>query len=191
MSGWYGTPRQESRADDADFPLTDRVRGYWNRPQQARMSVEIDFIVERGRSTHTLRILQAGDSKLHAFHEHVDRFLSTVGSRASGIGNSHFFPLSSPKNNAHTSKPTTISAATSWTSSACLATKNAGQKAHWVYRPRLLEKNDGHVTASPLLIIENGNWGATSLSTVHAVLKSAFDVLLDAFGKFPEPGPRS
>ena len=42
------------------------------------------------------------------------------------------------------------------------------------------------VTASPLLIIENGNWGATSLSTVHAVLKSAFDVLLDAFGKFPD-----
>lgn len=42
------------------------------------------------------------------------------------------------------------------------------------------------VTASPLLIIENGNWGATSLSTVHAVLKSAFAVLLDAFGKFPD-----
>ena len=42
------------------------------------------------------------------------------------------------------------------------------------------------VTASPLLVIENGNWGATSLSTVHAVLKSAFDVLLDAFGKFPD-----
>lgn len=42
------------------------------------------------------------------------------------------------------------------------------------------------VTASPLLIIENGNWGGTSLRTVHAVLKSAFDVLLDAFGKFPD-----
>ncbi len=41
------------------------------------------------------------------------------------------------------------------------------------------------ITASPLSI-ENGNWGGTSLRTVHAVLKSAFDVLLDAFGKFPD-----
>ena len=40
--------------------------------------------------------------------------------------------------------------------------------------------------AANFLKIENGNWGATSLSTVHAVLKSAFDVLLDAFGKFPD-----
>ena len=42
------------------------------------------------------------------------------------------------------------------------------------------------ITAPPLLIIANGNWGATSLRTVHAVLKSAFDVLLDAFGKLPD-----
>ena len=42
------------------------------------------------------------------------------------------------------------------------------------------------VTASPLLLIENGNWGGTSFRTVHAVLKSAFDVLLDAFGKLPD-----
>ena len=42
------------------------------------------------------------------------------------------------------------------------------------------------VTARPSLIIENGNWGGTSLRTVRAVLESAFDVLLDAFGKFPD-----
>ena len=36
------------------------------------------------------------------------------------------------------------------------------------------------------MIIENGNWGGTSLRTVRAVLKSAFDVLLDAFGKLPD-----
>ena len=42
------------------------------------------------------------------------------------------------------------------------------------------------VTASPLLIIEKGNWGATSFRTVRAVLKSAFDVLLDVFGRLPD-----
>ena len=42
------------------------------------------------------------------------------------------------------------------------------------------------ITAPPLLIIENGNWGGTSLRTVRAVLKSAFDVLLDAFEKLPD-----
>ena len=43
-----------------------------------------------------------------------------------------------------------------------------------------------NVTASSLLLIENGNWGGTSLRTVRAVLESAFDVLLDAFGKLPD-----
>ena len=42
------------------------------------------------------------------------------------------------------------------------------------------------VTARPSLIIENGNWGGTSLRTVRAVLESAFAVLLDAFGKLPD-----
>ena len=42
------------------------------------------------------------------------------------------------------------------------------------------------ITAPPLLIIANGNWGGTSLRTVHAVLESAFDVLLDAFEKLPD-----
>ena len=81
----------ESRAENvdfpADFPMTDRVRGYWNRPQQARMSVEIDFIAwneenQRIRFGSCKRNPAKHDSKsLHAFHEHVDRFLSTVGSR--------------------------------------------------------------------------------------------------------------
>ena len=43
-----------------------------------------------------------------------------------------------------------------------------------------------NVTASSLLLIENGNWGGTSLRTVRAVLESTFDVLLDAFGKLPD-----
>jgi len=35
-------------------------------------------------------------------------------------------------------------------------------------------------------MIENGNWGGTSLRTVRAVLESALAVLLDAFGKLPD-----
>ena len=36
------------------------------------------------------------------------------------------------------------------------------------------------------LIVENGNWGATSLTAVRAVLASAADVLLKAFGISPD-----
>ena len=38
----------------------------------------------------------------------------------------------------------------------------------------------------PLLTIENGNWGATSLRTIRGVLTSAADVLLAAFGRDPD-----
>lgn len=38
---------------------------------------------------------------------------------------------------------------------------------------------------APLAIV-NGNWGATDLRAVHAVLKSAYDVLSEAFGQRPD-----
>ena len=38
----------------------------------------------------------------------------------------------------------------------------------------------------PPLTIENGNWGGVSLRAIRVVLESAFDVLLDAFGKLPD-----
>ena len=41
-------------------------------------------------------------------------------------------------------------------------------------------------TAEYRLVVENGNWGATSLKAIHAVLESAARVLLDAFGKTPD-----
>ena len=40
--------------------------------------------------------------------------------------------------------------------------------------------------ASALVTVENGNWGATSLRTIHAVLASAAGVLADAFGRAPD-----
>ena len=36
------------------------------------------------------------------------------------------------------------------------------------------------------LIVENGNWGGASLTTIHAVLTSAAGVLLEAFGTPPD-----
>ena len=41
-------------------------------------------------------------------------------------------------------------------------------------------------TASALVTVENGNWGATSLRSIHAVLASAAGVLTDAFGRAPD-----
>ena len=39
---------------------------------------------------------------------------------------------------------------------------------------------------SPLLIIENGNWGGTSLRAIRGVLTSAAEVLLAGFGSVPD-----
>ncbi len=39
---------------------------------------------------------------------------------------------------------------------------------------------------SVLVTVENGNWGATSLRSIHAVLASAAGVLADAFGRVPD-----
>lgn len=36
------------------------------------------------------------------------------------------------------------------------------------------------------LIVENGNWGAVSLSAIHGVVESAYAVLVEAFEKEPE-----
>ena len=36
------------------------------------------------------------------------------------------------------------------------------------------------------LIVENGNWGATSLRAIHGVVESAYTVLIEAFEKEPE-----
>ena len=38
----------------------------------------------------------------------------------------------------------------------------------------------------PLVVVENGNWGATSLRTIRGVLTSAAQVLLAGFGSVPD-----
>ena len=79
---------EASRAGSADFPMTDRARGYWNRPSSTPDAVEIDFIAWNDQD----RTVRFGSCKrsagkhdaasLLAFRGHVDRFLATrEGSR--------------------------------------------------------------------------------------------------------------
>lgn len=48
-----------------------------------------------------------------------------------------------------------------------------------------MDKSAETQKTSPL-IVENGNWGAVSLSSVHGVVESAYAVLVEAFEKEPE-----
>ena len=45
-------------------------------------------------------------------------------------------------------------------------------------------------TSDMNLVVENANWGGVTLGEIHTVLKSASDVLLDAFGTRPEASVR-
>ena len=91
-----------SRAGAPDFPITDRVAGYWNRPRSQPGSVEIDFIAWNEQE----RCVRFGSCKrnpdrhsgaaLRAFRDHVDRFLATgAGRRFTGW--QHQFALFAPR----------------------------------------------------------------------------------------------
>ncbi len=82
---------EASRAGGADFPLTDRIRGYWNRPRGGPAAVEIDLVAwneddRRVRFGSCKRDPDRHDpGALRAFRGHVDRFLETrMGSRFRG-----------------------------------------------------------------------------------------------------------
>ena len=74
---------ESSRAGDGDFPLTDLVRGYWNRPRTHPASIEIDLVAWN----EDRRCVRFGSCKrnprrhdrtsLGDFRDHVQRFLST------------------------------------------------------------------------------------------------------------------
>lgn len=74
---------EASRAGDEDFPLTDLVRGYWNRPRNGRGPVEIDLVAwneddRRVRFGSCKRNADGHDpGSLRAFRDHVGRFLAT------------------------------------------------------------------------------------------------------------------
>ena len=71
-----------------DFPVSDRVKGYWNRPRRTNVSIEVDLIAWNEED----RVVRFGSCKrnaarhdpqsLNAFCNHVDLFLgSDSGSR--------------------------------------------------------------------------------------------------------------
>ena len=91
-----------SRAGAPDFPITDRVAGYWNRPRPQPGAVEIDFIAwnaddRRVRFGSCKRNPDRHDgASLHSFRDNVDRFLATsVGKRFTGW--QHQFALFAPR----------------------------------------------------------------------------------------------
>ena len=79
---------EASRAGADDFPMTDRLRGFWNRPRNNLEPIEIDLVAwnendRRVRFGSCKRNPREHDAKsLRDFRGHVDRFLNTrKGSR--------------------------------------------------------------------------------------------------------------
>ena len=74
---------EASRMGGTDFPMTDRLRGFWNRPRNGPETIEIDFIAwneddRRVRFGSCKRNPEGHDLKsLRTFRGHVDSFLST------------------------------------------------------------------------------------------------------------------
>lgn len=74
---------EASRAGKADFPMTDRLRGFWNRPRKGSQTMEIDFVAwneddRRVRFGSCKRNPEEHNPKsLRIFRNNVDSFLST------------------------------------------------------------------------------------------------------------------
>ena len=78
---------EASHAGARDFPMTDRARGYWNRPQRTPGTIEIDLVAwndaeRRVRFGSCKRNSAAHNAtSLREFQGHVNRFLSTKEGR--------------------------------------------------------------------------------------------------------------
>lgn len=72
-----------SRAGVDDFPLTEHVRGYWNRPREGSLPIEIDVVAwneERKRvrfGSCKRQALKHTKGSLDAFRMNVRHFLET------------------------------------------------------------------------------------------------------------------
>ena len=93
---------EASRAGSDDFPLTDFVRGYWNRPRDTNLLIEIDVVAcneerRRVRFGSYKRQAQKHDAaSLADFRSHVNRFLETPEGHAFR-GWKHEYALFSPR----------------------------------------------------------------------------------------------
>ena len=81
---------EEASRTGRGFTVTDRVRGYWNRPRRADASVELDLVawnederVVRFGSCKR-RAARHGRRSLDHFRTHVERFMSSTGRRFRG-----------------------------------------------------------------------------------------------------------
>ena len=82
-----GDAAEEASRAGRGFAVTDRVRGYWNRPRTAGASVQIDLIAWNDHD----RVVRFGSCKrssaqhdphsLSAFRAHVERFVASAGRR--------------------------------------------------------------------------------------------------------------
>ena len=82
-----GDAAEEVSRAGRGFTVTDRVRGYWNRPRTTGASVEIDLIAWNDHD----RVVRFGSCKrssaqhdphsLSAFRAHVERFVASAGRR--------------------------------------------------------------------------------------------------------------
>ena len=92
---------EASRAGEADFPMTDRLRGFWNRPRNGPQTMEIDFIAwnEDNRrvrfGSYKRNSGEHNPKSLRIFRNNVDSFLSTRKGKRFGEWN-HEFALFSP-----------------------------------------------------------------------------------------------
>lgn len=83
----YAASEEMSRIGCGDFPLTDRIRGYWNRPRAPGRLLEIDFVAwnddnKRVRFGSCKRNAAGHDvQSLRAFRDQVERFLATKTGR--------------------------------------------------------------------------------------------------------------
>lgn len=81
---------EEASRTGRGFMVTDRVRGYWNRPRRADASVELDLVAWNEDE----RVVRFGSCKRRAdrhgrrsldhFRTHVERFVSSTGRRFGG-----------------------------------------------------------------------------------------------------------
>ena len=100
---------EASRLEAGDFPLSDLVRGYWNRPRNGREPIEIDVVAwndDRKRirfGSCKRRAAKHNQNSINEFRSHVRRFLETAQGRRYR-GWQHEYALYAPKFPAETRK---------------------------------------------------------------------------------------
>ncbi len=76
---------ETSRKGKGDFPLTDLVRGYWNRPDGSDIEIDVVALNEDDRIVRFGSCKRSADQftgeSLAAFQDHIERFLNTKDGR--------------------------------------------------------------------------------------------------------------